>query len=158
MKYWARKSGGEWNVNDKYMFSSGLPDKCSAVYRTTSRAYANFKYEAKMKIIGDPSGGQYPEAYMAIRMGSGVNASDSCWYSGYLFGYSRDGKYSIWKMNNDGSKTAIQAPTLSTAIQKNLWNWIEVVANGNQFEFYINDVLVNPSQIIPTPSVGSASK
>ena len=142
MMLWERKSGGEWGVTDKAIYSHGLPDKCSALYYVYSRAYANFDYEAKFKIVGEPSGGQFPEAYMALRMGNGVNAADSCWYGGYLFGYSRDGKYSVWKMNKDGTKTAIKGPTYSTAVYKNFWNWIRVVAQGNHFDFYMNDVLL----------------
>jgi len=87
--------------------------------------------------------GKYPEAYMAIRMDNKVNPSNLAWYSGYLFGYSSNGYFSIWKMNPDGSSTALIPPTYSSSIHKNgaynNWNTLRLEALGNRFIFFIND-------------------
>lgn len=64
------------------------------------------------------------------------------WNTGYLFQYSGDGFYSIWKYVG-GSVELIKFWTFSDAInQGDAWNTLKVRANGNQMDFFINDDLV----------------
>lgn len=143
MMLWETMAGGKWSVSDKAIYSNGLAGKYSSIYYTWSRAYANFEYESKLKVEGDPVNGKYPEAYMAIRMDNKVNPANLAWYGGYLFGYSSNGFFSIWKMNPDGSSTALIPPTYSSSIRKNgaykNWNTLRLEALGNRFIFFIND-------------------
>lgn len=60
------------------------------------------------------------------------------WNTGYVFQYTRDGSYSIYKTVN-GSSTALKTWTASSAInQGSAWNTLRVVANGTTIYFYIN--------------------
>ena len=141
MKYWSRKAGGTWQVSSNYMYTNGMGDSFSSVYRNTAQ-YENFDYSARVKRLG---GGDYyvgyPAQYLAVRMGTGVS-SNNRWYPGYLFGYADSGRYSIWKRNPDGSTTNIRPWTYSPAIKEYDWNVLRVVANGGNFRFYINGSLV----------------
>lgn len=149
MMLWETMAGGIWSVTPKrpgsnygYIYSNGTPGKFSSIYYVHSRAYANFEYESKLKVEGSPVNGKYPEAYMAIRMDKKVNSADLAWYSGYLFGYSSNGYYCIWKMNKDGTRTALVKPTYSAAINKKDWNTLRLQAIGTRFIFTINKVQV----------------
>ena len=79
-------------------------------------------------------------------MDNRVKATDLAWYSGYLFGYYSNDKYAVWKMNKDGSRTALAGPTYSPYIHKNgnfkNWNWLRVVVDGNKLDYYMNDKLL----------------
>ena len=116
MQYWSWKAGGTWQVSSNYMYTNGMGDSFSSVYRNTAQ-YENFDYSARVKRLG---GGDYyvgyPAQYLAIRMGTGVS-SNNRWYPGYLFGYADSGRYSIWKRNPDGSTTNIRPWTDSPAIK-----------------------------------------
>ena len=143
MYHWQRKSGGTWwaqydGGKQGYLVSEGLPDKCSAAVHYVSSTYDNFIAETKMMITGAPSGGRYPEAYLALRMKNNVNAATQCWYGGYLFGYSRDGKYSFWKMQPNGTWTALIPPTFTSLIKTSDWNNFKVSANKSNFYLFIN--------------------
>lgn len=92
-----------------------------------------------MKITGAPSGGKYPEAYLALRMKNSVNTASQCWYGGYLFGYSRDGKYSFWKMQPNGTWTPLISPKYSSLVNTLGWNNFKVYANKNTFSLFINN-------------------
>jgi Domain of Unknown Function (DUF1080). len=105
-------------------------------------AYDDFEYEVLMKRDGGAINGYYPASYICVRMGTGA-ASGNLWYSGYVFGYTNEGDYSIWRMNKSGSATVIQPWTHSDEIVVRDWNWLKVVAEGSDFEFYINNELVN---------------
>lgn len=151
MYHWQRKSGGTWRAEYTgglvgYLVSEGLPNKCSAAVHYVSSTYDNLVAETKVRITGAPSGGKYPEAYLALRMKNSVDPASQCWYGGYLFGYSNNGYYSIWKMSPTGDWTAIQPPTFTSYIYKNGvkkdWNILKVSAYRSSFTFYINDKLM----------------
>ena len=141
MKYWSRKAGGTWQVSSSYMYTNGMGDSFSSVYRNTAQ-YENFDYSARVKRIGGSDYWEYPAQYLAIRMGTGVTEDINQWYPGYVFGYAETGRYSIWERNSDGTVTSIQPWTYSSAIRVYDWNVLRVVANGSNFRFYINGSLV----------------
>jgi len=140
MKYWSWKAGGTWQVSSSYMYTNGMGDSMSSVYRNTAQ-YENFDYSARVKRVGGSDYWEYPAQYLAVRMGTDVSSNNK-WYPGYLFGYADSGKYSIWKRNPNGSITNIRPWTDSPAIKEYDWNVLRVVANGGNFRFYINGSLV----------------
>ena len=95
MKYWSWKAGGTWQVSSSYMYTNGMGDSMSSVYRNTAQ-YENFDYSARVKRVGGSDYWEYPAQYLAVRMGTDVSSNNK-WYPGYLFGYADSGKYSIWK-------------------------------------------------------------
>lgn len=132
---WARKSGGTWSVVDsKFLYTSGLPDTFSSAIKV-GKYYTDFEYEARMLRYG-------PDVnYIAFRMGNTVGA-DGLWYPGYIFGYTNDGQYGVFKIDATGAVTTIQAFTSSAAINKDAWNALRVSAIGSNFIIYINSTLV----------------
>ena len=104
--------------------------------------YDNFDMSVSMKREGGAVDGTYPASYVGIRMGSSVTSSAYYWYSGYIFGYTNLGNYSIWLMKTNGSAVVIQPWTFSSTINKQDWNTLRVVANENIMNFYINGTLV----------------
>ena len=134
---WVQHSGS-WSYNDNYLFTQGLDWSWSTVSYTED--FSNFDYEVKMMRSNGTEG---PANTILVRGTPTPLASDNIWNSGYLFQYTIDGRYSIWKVFPDGSSTALQFWTSSSAINTGrAWNILRVIANGSNFYFYINGTLV----------------
>jgi len=133
---WTRKAGGTWGIySGSYYSTTGLTNKWSSAY--FQRVFSSFDYEALVKRDSSQDFN-----FMVIRAGVKVDATDSLWYPAYLFGYHNGKYYSIWRVNNNGSFTAIQNWAYSSYIKPNDWNKLRVVASGADFKFYINDKIV----------------
>ena len=147
--YWSWRAGGTWQVSSTYMYTNGMGDSFSSVYRNTAQ-FENFDYSAKVKRVGGGNAYFQPANYLAVRMGTGVDTQVyNRWYPGYLFGITSGlisdqdyASFAIFEANSDGSYTNIQPWTMSSAIKLNNWNILRVVANGGTFRFYINGTLV----------------
>ena len=63
---------------------------------------------------------------------------------GYLLSVSADGSYSVW-LEQDGEETALISWTNNANIGYglNAFNKIEIIAQGSDFEIYINDVFID---------------
>ena len=59
-----------------------------------------------------------------------------------MFGFTNQPRYSVWRMNEDGSPTALQPWTETSLIAVNDWNTLRVAAGESALNFYINGVLV----------------
>ena len=68
-------------------------------------------------------------------------ASSGHWNNGYLFQYSNDGYYSVFKYVG-GSSTALQSWTATSTVVSGDWNTLKVQMNGTSMSFWINDTLV----------------
>ncbi len=127
---------GTWSVDSNYLRCTGAISTGSSASYTQD--YSNFTYEARL-----------------IRYGSDTNAnrlwirgtvyplgSTNWWYNGYLFQYTRNGAFSVYK-SVAATSTSLQSWTTSSAInQGDAWNTLRVVANGSSLSFYINGTLV----------------
>ena len=138
---WIKLFGGTWALDGRGRYvTSGLGNKLtSARY---AFPYQDFEFVALVRRESNPVNASQPANFIAVRMGSSSGGSNNAWGGGYLFGYTNAGEYSIWKMNAKGGATAIQPWTPSAVIFKNDWNLLKVVADGDTFEFYINNTLV----------------
>jgi hypothetical protein len=136
MPGWARKAGGTWSFSkNMYLFSEGLADNWTSAYRTSGQ-YSNFDYSARLWRDGDD------DNYIVVRMGTIIDSSKSRWQPGYYFGYSNAGSYAVYYVNDAGIWTPLQAWTGSSAINKNGWNTLRVIASGDKFWYYINGTFV----------------
>ena len=132
---WARKSGGTWDLSGFSYHTEGLPDKWTNAYYTGGQ-YTDFDYSAQVWRYGnDP-------VYLAVRMGSTVGLSMDKWYPGYYFGYNNQGYYAIWRVASYGGEQEIVSGLITPAVNQNGWNTLRVKAVGNQFWYYINNMLV----------------
>jgi hypothetical protein len=77
-----------------------------------------------------------------IRGNPSSMVSTNWWKPSYNFQYTNDGSFSVYYMNSSGVSTALKGWTASTAIVKNGWNTLKVVAVGSSLKFYINNILV----------------
>jgi hypothetical protein len=69
-------------------------------------------------------------------------ASNGRWNNGYLFQYTRNGDYSVWKVVAGVEINLAPWTTTSAIVQGYAWNALRVVANGTHLSFYINGTLV----------------
>lgn len=139
MAGWAKRGTIPWLVNATEMYTTGQSNKCTNVYWTHSQAYKNFDYTARVKRpAGTPD---YNLIYLAVRMGNVMFSGYNCWAPGYLFGYLDSGYIAIWRSDPDGKFIPLYDSVYTTAIKKNDWNVLRVVANGSTFKFYINGKL-----------------
>ena len=138
MKGWSSLFGGTWGRSSGNYYTDGLAGKFTST--RYAYKYRDFEFTARVKRNQTPRSSSQPANYIAVRMGN--SSKGTAWYSGYLFGYTNAGEYSIWRMNSSGSATAIQPWTDSAAIHINDWNLLKVVADDGTFDFYINGTLV----------------
>jgi len=132
---WVTHSGS-WTVDSTTLRTNGLLGSSASVsYNAT---FTNFDYRVRMYRAGCNSCANR----LLVRGTPTPLASDKWWYKQYVFQYTRDGKYSVYKEIN-GVLTEMKGWTTSSAIKPgNAWNNLRVVANGSSLYFYINGSLV----------------
>lgn len=133
---WAAASGA-WSIGKGgYYTSPGVVNKFASVKHTGK--YGDLTYEVKMMRTG--SNASYSNG-LVLRGNPSSMSTNRNWKSSYQFFYTNDGSFSVWKVSNTGTVTALQGWTASSAISSG-WNKLKVVAVGSLFNFYINDTLV----------------
>jgi hypothetical protein len=141
MTGWERKAGGTWNTSTSLIYTEGLAEKHTSVYRKAGQ-YTDFEYTVRMRRIGGENTYNDPTNMLLVRMGNKIDPGHSHWYPGYQFGIRNNGKYYISFTDNTGKSITIQPWTDSSAIIKGAYNILKVKAQGSDFAFYINGVLV----------------
>jgi hypothetical protein len=133
---WGFHSGTWWFENSAWLTTDGDPGQfASASY---SANFASVDYEALLR----RSGCETCANALILRGTPYPLDGDSYWNRSYVFQYSRDGYYSVWK-TDAGNAVALQSWAFSSAIKQGTeWNLLRVVADGSHLEFHINDTLV----------------
>ncbi|MFZ5855407.1 MAG: C1 family peptidase [Chloroflexota bacterium] len=128
---------GTWSIfNGLFYKSTGIANMTTSAKHTGS--YTNLNYTAKVRRYGPCTG-------CAVRMiirGRTVLTSTGAWRPSYLFQYSNDGYFSVFEITSTGSSIALKNWTASTAVKKEAWNTLKVVASNATLKFYINGVKV----------------
>jgi hypothetical protein len=129
---------GIWGFkNAAYYYSDGLPLKTSSAKYVVYQ-YSNFTYNVQMKRTGTCS----DCANRVIIRGDPTMLSDSySWGNSYLFQYTNNGNFSVYVMYGTYAQW-VKKWTYSSAIVKNGWNDLTVVANGSSLKFLINGTKV----------------
>jgi len=128
---------GTWNIfGGKYLRSSGLESKFSSARHSNN--YDNFTYQARMYRTGETSLANN----LVIRGRPTVFSSSYNWAPSYIFEYTNSGYFSVWEISSTGVETALKTWTTSSAIVKNGWNTLKVVASNASLKFYINNTLI----------------
>jgi hypothetical protein len=136
---WMPFGGATWQNDASTMYTYGEYTKYTNIYRNTGQ-YSDFDFSARMISYGSSVSYQY----MAFRTGLHKTADNNFWYPGYFFVLSPDWEFATFKVDNTGTISEVFTPyTPSAAINKNNWNVLRVVTEGNHFKFYINGVLVD---------------
>lgn len=132
---WALKTGKEYYKSATYVYTLGLAEKWSTIYRT-GRQFTDFTYTVRMKRPAE-----YAPQYLVIRAGTALTVK-GLWHPGYYFGYDNWGNAIIYKLDPISSMTTIHYDT-SSAIVKKGWNTLQVKAIGWKFWYYINGTLID---------------
>jgi hypothetical protein len=128
---WSHRSSTYLYADDSVAASS----RVAASYNADT--YGDLDYSAKLWRYGDDAG---PNT-LVIRSDNTYTSTGHC-RNCYIFQYTRDGRYSVWKFVN-ASETALQYWATSSAInQGSAWNVLRVVAEGSDLSFYINGTQV----------------
>ncbi len=135
---WTAQSGSWFVDSSRYLSTTGISSKWSSVSHT--KEFADLDYQAMFWRQGCTTCSNN----ILIRGNPTPLRADNAWDSTYLFQYTADGSFSIWKLvtGNPGAiPLQFWAPT--PAINKGeAWNLLRVVAHGGYLYFYINNSLV----------------
>jgi hypothetical protein len=128
---------GVWSLSGgTSIHTNGVANKWSNISYNAN--FDNFTYSAKMKRVSATGGSS---GFWVRGKTPTFNATYNAVNNAYLFLYSQNGCFSVWK-HVGGAVIAKKAWTLSPSIIKNNWNTLKVIADGSVLRFYINNALV----------------
>ncbi len=128
---------GTWYLSgSNYYVSKGKAFNFATVKH--SGKYGDLTYSVKMKRTGCT----YCANNIIVRGDASQLKSNSAWSPSYLFEYTNNGSFGVFYIDSSGNTNTLQAWTSSTAIVKDGWNTLKVVAVGPSLKYYINGVLV----------------
>ena len=137
-----RVVSGLWTVNDGEFSTPGTPLTFASA--SNLQEFADLDYSVRMKRTGTDHC-LWCANQILIRGAPEPLGSYHLWNSAYLFQYSDDGWYSIWKVVNGVITSLIpyQNEWQETgAIIQGGYNVVRVVATGSSLNYYINGTLV----------------
>jgi hypothetical protein len=132
---------GKWALYKAVNYrSNGVANSFASAKHTGT--YGNMIYQVRMKRAGTcVSTVVHCSNYISIR-GTPIPLDGlKRWNKEYKFAYSNTGEFSVYLVNGV-TVTPLMDWTTSTAIVKNGWNTLKVVAIGNALKFYINGKVV----------------
>lgn len=129
---------GSWSiVNSAYYQSNGLASTGASAKKSTK--YGDVTYEVRMYRSGTCTSC----ANRIILRGNPASLfSTNWWKPAYYFQYDNNGNFSVYEATTSSTSVALKGWTASSAIVKNGWNTLKVVAVGRTLKFYINGTLV----------------
>ena len=140
---WVAQAGGKWSIyKNAYFYSNGTGGKWSSARFESTRSQLDFSARVLRSggVLNTEGKAYYPASYLAVRMGDELSDNNT-WLAGYLFGYTNQGVYSVWKMNRDCSAVVLQPWTETSLLAIDDWNTLRVAVSGSALNFYINGVL-----------------
>jgi hypothetical protein len=132
---WKTVTGAWSHINSKFYRGTTATDSWGTLQYKDK--YKNGTFVVRMKRLGCSS----CSSGIFVRGIPTPLAPFNRWDQGYLFNYTNNGNFSIWRMEGS-SETALVGWTASPAIRKGKWNVLKVVFSGNTMKFYINGTLV----------------
>lgn len=138
---WVPRPGGTWAVTGAVYYTNGISNKWSSA--SFNSLFSNFTYTVKMKRTeaAAPFGSGWATGLLVRGSPTSFSPTDNSWNAAYHFLYSQRGFFSIWK-STGGIQIPLEDWTTTTAIVRNNWNTLKVIADGTRLLFYINNVLV----------------
>lgn len=129
---------GSWALaNSNYYKTAGKQGYFSSVKHANN--YADVSYEARMKRTGCAT---CANGLFVRGNSSSLNKSKG-WQHSYQFFYTNNGYFSVSKAGSNGTSVTLSNNwNRNSAIKKNDWNKLRVIAVGASLKFYINDKLV----------------
>jgi hypothetical protein len=129
---------GDWGIiSPGYYQTPGLAAYRSSVVHTG--IYTALDYQARVKRTGCVKCAN--DLYIRGKT-TPLDNNYYMWNSGYLFEYTNERYFSIWKIANGSYNTPLKNWTYYSGIKPNSWNTLRVTAKGSALKFYINGALV----------------
>ena len=141
---WTPQAGGKWSIyKNAYFYSNGTAGKWSSSRFESPLSQLDFSARVLRSggVLNTEGNAYYPASYLAVRMGDELG-DNNAWLAGYLFGYTNQGVYSVWKMNQNGNTSVMQPWTKTSLLAIEDWNTLRVAASDSALNFYINGILV----------------
>jgi hypothetical protein len=141
---WVAVSGTPWELDGMGAFvnPSGISGMNSTAANTQVVSSGDEVYTFNLTRTGAPNGSPYG----IILRGDATAAANGRWTNGYLFAITRTSKWFIFRWT-PGSVTTLAQGTAPVKIVNNdtpantqATNTLRVVANGNQFSFFANNL------------------
>lgn len=131
---WVVRPGGAWANSATSLYTNGAANLVSSA--SYDQIFSNFTFQVRMKRVS-------PAGYSSGLVVRGIPnfGIDKDWKTSYQFLYRQNGTFSVWKGIN-GSWTPLKDWTASPSIVTNGWNTLKVIADGKDFRYYINEILV----------------
>jgi hypothetical protein len=128
---------GTWSNNSSaFYYTAGIANQWSSASYST-RTFTNQDVSARFWRNGDATA-----SCIALRGTPGTLTAIGEWQHGYMFCYTRDGRYAVWKRVNH-VWTALQNYVATTrVVQGSAWNLLRARAVGTSLSFWINGFLV----------------
>lgn len=133
---------GDWRIGIGYwqVLANAMhqDQKCCAGYHVNldHHTFADGVYQCRIRILDSDQGNTSYWAGFTIR---GASADSHFSQSGWLVYMRRNGVVGLF---NAQDSTVINAEQTAVVANTAAWNTIKLVASGNQFDLYANDVLV----------------
>jgi hypothetical protein len=133
---WLSQPGATWTTSGgTTIHTNGMANKWSSI--SYNAKFDNFTYSARMKRVSSTGA----SSGFWVRGTPTFDTTFNAVKNGYLFLYSQNGCFSVWK-HIGGTIVAEKGWTISPSIVPNGWNVLKVTLDGSLLRFYINSVLV----------------
>jgi hypothetical protein len=127
---------GTWTNDGSHYTTSGIAGQYSTASYSTSR-FSNQDVSARFWRSGDAAA-----TCIALRGTQGILAAAGEWEDGYLFCYTRDGRYGVLKRVNHVWTLLQNYVATAAVVQGSAWNLLRARAIGTSLAFWINGTLV----------------
>jgi len=133
---WVAVRGTWTNNSGAFYYTAGIASQWSSSSYSTS-SFTNVDYSARFWRNGDALA-----SCLAIRGTPGTQTAIGEWQHGYMFCYTRDGRYAVWKRVNHVWTALQNYVATATVVQGSAWNLLRVRAVGTSMTFWINGTQV----------------
>lgn len=131
---WVKMPGAAWKTSASTIYTFGTPGLWSSI--KYPKQFNNFTYQVRIKKTLNAG-----YSVGVIVRGTPTVDSSNLWTNGYLFVYTNNGNFSVWKLQNE-TYTSLKDWTYSESIKVYDWNTLKVIADGKILRYYINNKLV----------------
>jgi hypothetical protein len=126
---------GSWGVSNGALKTPGIYSYVASVVHTGR--YTAIDYAAVVKRLSDSNSANR----LYLRGNPAALTSNYGWVDGYMFQYTNNGYFSIWK-TVDGIDTALVGWTATSYVNPYGWNTMRVKISGTAIKYYLNGYLM----------------
>jgi hypothetical protein len=133
---WTAVRGTWTNTSGAFYYTAGIANQWSSASYSTS-TFTNLDVSARFWRNGDALA-----SCIVLRGTPGTLTATGEWQHGYMFCYTRDGRYAVWKRVSHVWTALQNYVATGTVVQGSAWNLLRARAVGTSLAFWINGTLV----------------